>query len=91
MPKFLTKEYRVSSFIDSGNMPTLSADREEKSFASTITDYEGLYIARKRKLMSVLPFLKMRIYMRNFLLILAVDCGNFMIRKNKRILFTQMM
>ena len=44
MPKFLTKEYRVSSFIDSGNMPTLSADREEKSFASTITDYEGLYI-----------------------------------------------
>ena len=41
--------------------------------------------------MSVLPFLKMRIYMRNFLLILAVDCGNYMIRKNKRILFTQMM
>ena len=34
--------------------------------------------------MSVLPFLKMRIYMRNFLLILAVDCGNFMIRKNQK-------
>ena len=41
MPKFLTKEYRVSSFIDSGNMPTL-LPIERKKFASTITDYEGL-------------------------------------------------
>lgn len=44
MPRFLTKRYRVSSFAESGNMPALSADREKKSFSSTITDYEGLYI-----------------------------------------------
>ena len=44
MPKFSTKKYRVSTFIDSGNMPALSADRNEKSFASTISDYEGLFL-----------------------------------------------
>lgn len=44
MPKFSTKKYRVSTFIDSGNMPVLSADRNEKSFASTISDYEGLFL-----------------------------------------------
>ncbi len=44
MLKFVTKTYRVSTFADSGNMPDLSADREAKSFASTISDYEGLFL-----------------------------------------------
>ena len=44
MPKFLNKKYKVSTFVESGNMPVLSADRKEKSFASTISDYEGLFL-----------------------------------------------
>ena len=44
MPTFTTKKYRVARLLDSGNIPSLSADREEKSFDSTISDYEGLYI-----------------------------------------------
>lgn len=44
MPKFIIKKYKVSTFAESGNMPTLSADRKEKSFASTISDYEGLFL-----------------------------------------------
>lgn len=44
MPEFLTKKYKVSTFIQSGNMPSLSFDRKEKNFASTINDYEGLFL-----------------------------------------------
>ena len=33
MPEFLTKKYKVSTFIQSGNMPSLSFDRKEKNFA----------------------------------------------------------
>lgn len=44
MPKFITQKYRASTFIESGNMPSLSADREKKSFNSTISDYDGLFI-----------------------------------------------
>ncbi len=29
MPEFLTKKYKVSTFIQSGNMPSLSFDRKE--------------------------------------------------------------
>ena len=44
MPKFINKKYKVSTFVESGNMPVLSADRKEKNFASTISDYEGLFL-----------------------------------------------
>ncbi len=44
MPKFLTKKYKVSTFINGKNMPTLSAERKEKNVASTIDDYEGLFL-----------------------------------------------
>ena len=44
MPRFLTKKYRVSEFLDGGDMPALSSDREGKTFNSVIEDYEGLFI-----------------------------------------------
>lgn len=44
MPKFLTKKYRASRLIDSKNVPPLSNDKAKKTFSSTISDYEGLFI-----------------------------------------------
>lgn len=44
MPKFITKTYPAAALVPCDPVPALSADREKKQFASTITDYEGLFL-----------------------------------------------